>query len=107
MNSNIQIFIYFFVVLISYYFFYYFTKGEIVPLYKEEKRFDIEDAFKLWENLTSEQRMIATDTYYNSFNYYITLIKDIKNKKTNSNIDISIKIKLQDFKNSNFYFSNI
>ncbi len=107
MNSNIQIFIYFFVVLISYYFFYYFTKGEIVPLYKEEKRFDIEDAFKLWENLTSEQRMIATDTYYNSLNYYINLIKDIKNKKTNSNIDISIKIKLQDYKNSNFYFSNV
>ena len=107
MKSNIQIFIYFLIVLISYYFFYFFTKGEIISLYKEDSRFDIEDAFSLWKNLTSEQRMIATDTYYNSLNYYINLIKNLTKSKINSNIDISIKIKLQDYKNENLYYSNI
>ena len=111
MNKNIlsklQIFFYFVLVLFSYYFFYFLTKGEIISLYKEDNRYDIEDAFSLWKNLTSEQRLISSDTYYNSYINFINLIKNVTKSKINSNIDILIDIQIQDYKNSTYYYSNI
>ena len=111
MNKNIlsklQIFIYFVIVLLSYYFFYFLTKGEIISLYKEDNRYDIEDTFSLWKNLTSEQRLISSDTYYNSYIHFINLIKNVSKSKINSNVDILIDIQIQDYKNSTYYYSNI
>ena len=82
--------------LIVYTFTLLLVNGNLFNLYSSND-FPTKEYFEFWKNMTSEQRLFLTETYYK---FYIDLrqrILDIQKSNKNKNIDIEAK-----FRNSSF-----
>jgi hypothetical protein len=89
-------FIIFIIGLLVYAFTFHLIKGNIFALYSENN-FDIETYYDFWKNMTSEQRLFLSETYYK---YYINMkdrLEYIKNNNKNNLIEIKINEQIRNY----------
>ena len=82
--------------LIVYTFTLLLINGNLFNLYSSND-FPIDEYFDFWKNMTSEQRLFLTETYYKFYINFKKRLLNIKDSNKNKNINIEIK-----FLNSTF-----
>ena len=60
--------------------------GKLFPLYSNND-YPYEEYVKFWKNMTSEQRLTLSQTYYQFFTYFKEKIDEIDKNKNNTNIE--------------------
>ena len=76
--------------LIVYTFTLLLINGNLFNLYSSND-FPTKEYFEFWKNMTSEQRLMLTETYYKFYIDFRQRILDIQNSNKNKNIDIEAK----------------
>ena len=92
--------------LIVYTFTLLLVNGNLFNFYSSND-FPTKEYFEFWKNMTSEQRLFLTETYYK---FYIDLrqrILDIQKSNKNKNIDIESKFLNSSFINYYKQFDNV
>ena len=62
-------------------------RGNLFPLYSNNN-YPYEEYVQFWKKMTSEQRLVLSQTYYQFFIYFKQKIIQIAQNKTNPNIEI-------------------
>ena len=76
--------------LIVYTFTLLLINGNLFNLYSSND-FPIDEYFDFWKNMTSEQRLFLTETYYKFYIDFKQRLLNIKDSNKNKNINIEIK----------------
>ena len=76
--------------LIVYTFTFLLIKGNLFNLYSSND-FPSKEYFEFWKNMTSEQRLFLTETYYKFYIDFRRRILDIQSSNKNTKIDIEAK----------------
>ena len=78
--------------------------GKLFPLYSNND-YLYEEYVDFWKSMTSEQRLLLTQTYYKFFIYFNEKIDKIDKDKKNVNIEFEKKISYSDFIKTNGKYS--
>ena len=92
--------------LLVYTFTLLLIKGDLFNLYSSND-FPIEEYFKFWKNMTSEQRLFLTETYYS---FYLNLkqkILSIQESNQNQNIKINVSFITSSHIKINYQYINV
>ena len=80
-------FILFIIGILIYTFTLLLIRGNLFPLYSNNN-YPYEEYVQFWKKMTSEQRLVLSQTYYQFFIYFKQKIIQIAQNKTNPNIEI-------------------
>ncbi len=71
-------------------------KGNLFPLYSDNDEL-YEEYVSFWKNMTSEQRLVLSQTYFKFFTYFEKKIDEIQKNIKNKNIEFDKKTSYSDF----------
>ena len=92
--------------ILVYTFTYLLIKGYLFNLYSSND-FDDKEYLSFWKNMTSEQRLFNTETYYRFYLILKQRILNIQQENKNKKIKIESKYLHSNFTRFHFQFENI
>ena len=92
--------------LIVYTFTLLLINGNLFNLYSSND-FPTDEYFEFWKNMTSEQRLFLTETYYKFYIDFKQRILNIKDSNKNKNIEIEVKFLNSTFLDPNKQFEDV
>ena len=86
--------------ILIYTFTYLLVKGKLFALYSDND-YLFEEYLAFWKNMTSEQRLFLSQTYYQFFTYFEAKINDIEQEIKNENIEFEKMTTYSDYVDGN------